>query len=185
MLVRNRTYVRILDWREPMTSEADGESQSRPAGKDDSPSRLPTFPTPDSSSTAIPSGEPGPRQGHPAVIELTTATGIEVDPERCRWTVSTPGSRGVGELVESRSREVHRFMAGVLGSMQRATRRATVRPVPKPAPKAAPAIPPTAPSPVRSAAAKPGPIASSATAPASSRSAWPASGWTRGWVMSR
>ena len=38
-------------------------------------------------------------------------------------------------------------MAGVLGSMQRATRRASVRPVPKPVPKAAPAIPPTAPVP--------------------------------------
>ena len=84
-------------------------------------------------------------RGTQRVIELTTATGIEVDPERCRWTVSTPGSRGAGEPVESRSREVYRFMAGVLGSMQRATRRATVRPAPKPVPKAAPAIPPTAP----------------------------------------
>ena len=82
-----------------------------------------------------------------SAIELTTATGIEVDPERCRWTVSTPGSRGAGEPVESRSRDVYRFMAGVLGSMQRATRRATVRPAPKPAPKAAPAIPATAPVP--------------------------------------
>ena len=82
-----------------------------------------------------------------SAIELTTATGIEVDPERCRWTVSTPGSRGAGEPVESRSREVYRFMAGVLGSMQRATRRATVRPAPKPAAKPAPAIPPTAPVP--------------------------------------
>ena len=82
-----------------------------------------------------------------SAIELTTATGIDVDPERCRWTVLTPGSRGEGEPVESRSREVYRFMAGVLGSMQRATRRATVRPAPKPVPKAAPAIPPTAPVP--------------------------------------
>ena len=82
-----------------------------------------------------------------SAIELTTATGIEVDPDRCRWTVSTPGSRGVGEPVESRSREVYRFMAGVLGSMQRTTRRATVRPAPKPVAKAAPAIPPTAPVP--------------------------------------
>ena len=82
-----------------------------------------------------------------SAIELTTATGIEVDPERCRWTVSTPGSRGAGEPVESRSREVYRFMAGVLGSMQRATRRATVRPAPKPVPKATPAIPATAPVP--------------------------------------
>ena len=80
-------------------------------------------------------------------IELTTATGIELDPERCRWTVSTPGSRGAGEPVESRSREVYRFMAGVVGSMQRATRRATVRPAPKPAAKPAPAIPPTTPVP--------------------------------------
>ena len=70
-----------------------------------------------------------------SAIELTTATGIEVDPERCRWTVSTPGSRGAGEPVESRSRDVYRFMAGVLGSMQRATRRATVRPAPKPVPR--------------------------------------------------
>jgi hypothetical protein len=86
-------------------------------------------------------------RGTQRVIELTTATGIDVDPERCRWTVSTPGSRGAGEPVESRSREVYRFMAGVLGSMQRATRRATVRPAPKPAAKPAPAIPPTAPVP--------------------------------------
>ena len=86
-------------------------------------------------------------QGTQRVIELTTATGIEVDPERCRWTVSTPGSRGAGDPVESGSRDVYRFMARVLGSMQRATRRATVRPVPKPVPKAAPAIPPTAPVP--------------------------------------
>ena len=50
-------------------------------------------------------------------------------------------------MVESRSREVHRFMAGVIGSMQRATRRATVRPAPKPVAKAAPAIPSTAPVP--------------------------------------
>jgi hypothetical protein len=137
----------FADWRNPMTSEADGESQSRPAGKDDSRSRLPT---PD--SRLVIDGHTFWRartasRGTQGVIELTTATGIEVDPERCRWTVSTPGSRGVGELVESRSREVHRFMAGVLGSMQRATRRATVRPVPKPAPKAVPAIPPTAPVP--------------------------------------
>ena len=110
-------------------------------------------------STPIPSGNGVRVDGHTfwraraavrgtqRVIELTTATGIEVDPERCRWTVSTPGSPGAGEPVESRSREVYRFMAGVLGSMQRATRRASVRPVPKPVPKAAPAIPPTAPVP--------------------------------------
>ena len=86
-------------------------------------------------------------RGTQRAIELNTANGIELHPERCRWTVSTLGSPGVGEPVESRSREVYRFMAGVLGSMQRATRRATVRPAPKPAPKAAPAIPPTAPVP--------------------------------------
>ena len=86
-------------------------------------------------------------RGTQRVIELNTANGIELHPERCRWTVSTLGSPGAGEPVESRSREVYRFMAGVLGSMQRATRRATVRPAPKPVPKAAPAIPPTAPVP--------------------------------------
>ncbi len=82
-----------------------------------------------------------------SAIELTTGTGIELHPERCRWTVSTLGSRGAGEPVESRSREVYRFMAGVVVSMQRAARRASVRPAPKPVPKAAPAIPPTAPVP--------------------------------------
>jgi hypothetical protein len=86
-------------------------------------------------------------RGTQRVIELNTANGIELHPERCRWTVSTLGSPGAGEPVESRSREVYRFMAGVLGSMQRATRRATVRPAPKPAPTPAPAIPPTAPVP--------------------------------------
>ena len=86
-------------------------------------------------------------RGTQRVIELNTANGIELHPERCRWTVSTLGSPGVGEPVESRSREVYRFMAGVLGSMQRATRRATVRPAPKPAAKPPPAIPPTAPVP--------------------------------------
>jgi hypothetical protein len=80
-------------------------------------------------------------------IELNTATGIELHPERCRWTVSTLGAPGGEEPVESGSREVYRFMARVLGSMQKATRRATVRPAPKPVPKAAPAIPPTAPVP--------------------------------------
>jgi hypothetical protein len=86
-------------------------------------------------------------QGTQRVIELNSATGIELHPERCRWTISTLGSPGAEEPVESRSRDVYRFMAGVLGSMQRATRRATVRPAPKPVPKAAPAIPPTAPVP--------------------------------------
>ena len=128
-----------------MANDEDGTSRSRPTGKDAPHSRLPT---PDSAS-----GNGLVIDGHTFwrartasnAIELTTATGIEVDPERCRWTVSTPGSRGAGEPVESRSRDVYRFMAGVLGSMQRATRRATVRPAPKPAAKPAPAIPPTAP----------------------------------------
>jgi hypothetical protein len=138
------------DWREPM---ADDESRSRERAAETSGSR-PSSTANSSSST--PARDHGLRvDGHTfwrartasSAIELTTATGIEVDPERCRWTVSTPGSRGAGFPVESRSREVYRFMAGVLGSMQRATRRATVRPAPKPVPKAAPAIPPTAPVP--------------------------------------
>jgi hypothetical protein len=137
----------LAERREPMTSD---ESSKREIETSSSP--LSSI-----SNTATPHGN-GVRvdghtfwraraavQGTQRVIELTTATGIEVDPERCRWTVSTPGSRGEGFPVESRSRDVYRFMAGVLGSMQRATRRATVRPAPKPAPKAAPSIPPTAP----------------------------------------
>jgi hypothetical protein len=138
------------DWREPMASDESSreeiETSSGPVSSTSNPS------TPAGVNHVRVDGHTFWRaqtaaRGTQRVIELTTATGIEVDPERCRWTVSTPGSRGVGELVESRSREVYRFMAGVLGSMQRATRRATVRPVPKPAPKAVPAIPPTAPVP--------------------------------------
>ncbi len=126
-----------------MASDEDGESGSRPAGQEVRASRLPT-----PASRLVIDGHTFWRaRTANTAIELTTATGIEVDPERCRWTVSTPGSRGAGEPVESRSREVYRFMAGVLGSMQRATRRATVRPAPKPAAKPAPAIPPTAPVP--------------------------------------
>jgi hypothetical protein len=136
----------FADWREPM---ADDESRSREVEKSGS-----RFSSTANASTPA-SGNRLRVDGHTfwrartasSAIELTTATGIEVDPERCRWTVSTPGSSRAGEPVESRSREVYRFMAGVLGSMQRATRRATVRPVPKPVPKAAPAIPPTAPVP--------------------------------------
>ena len=81
------------------------------------------------------------------LVELTTATGIELDGERCRWTVSAPGAKATGEGIESGSREVRRFMNGVLVAMQRVTHRATVRPVPKPSPKPAPAIPATAPVP--------------------------------------
>ena len=134
-----------------MASDEDGTSGSRPAGGNDPHSRPPTPPAAVTSRLVI-DGHTFWRartaaRGTQRAIELTTATGIEVDPERCRWTVSTPGSPAAGEPVESRSREVYRFMAGVLGSMQRATRRATVRPAPKPVAKAAPAIPPTAPVP--------------------------------------
>src|SRR5215212_2478543 len=132
----------FFDWRQPMASD---ES----SGQDVENSSSPPSSTANSSTSRL------SIDGHSfwrartasSAIELTTATGIEVDPERCRWTVSAPGSRGVGELVESRSREVYRFMAGVIGSMQRTTRRATVRPAPKPATKPAPAIPATAPVP--------------------------------------
>ena len=82
---------------------------------------------------------------HGRPIELTTATGIELDGERCRWTVSAPGAKTAGEGIESGSREVRRFINGVLVAMQRITHRATVRPVPKPNPNPAPAIPATAP----------------------------------------
>jgi hypothetical protein len=75
---------------------------------------------------------------------LTTATGIEIDAERCRWTVSSPGARAVRESIESGSRDVRHFLARVLGGMQRVTRSATIRPVPKPVPKPAPQVPATA-----------------------------------------
>jgi hypothetical protein len=136
----------FFNWREPMA----GDESSKQDIETSSSSASPT------AKTATRAGANQVRvDGHSfwrartasSAIELTTATGIEVDPERCRWTVSAPGSRGVGELVESRSREVYRFMAGVIGSMQRTTRRATVRPAPKPATKPAPAIPATAPVP--------------------------------------
>jgi hypothetical protein len=134
------------DWREPMASD---EAKSRGVEESGSAHSSTTHSsTPASGNGLRVDGHTFWRaQTASSAIELTTATGIEVDPERCRWTVSTPGSRGAGYPVESRSRDVYRFMAGVLGSMQRATRRATVRPAPKPVPKAAPAIPPTAPVP--------------------------------------
>lgn len=79
--------------------------------------------------------------------ELTSETGIELDGERCRWTVRPPGGSG-GFPVESRSREVRRFLGGVLDQMERATRRATARPpVPKPAPAPKPVLPAGAPVP--------------------------------------
>jgi hypothetical protein len=134
----------FANWREPMAndeaSRREDETSSSPVS--------PTAGTSISGSRVRVDGHTFWRaQGTQRVIELNTATGIELDPERCRWTVSTLGSSGSGEPVESRSREVYRFMAGVVGSMQRAARRATVRPAPKPAPKPTPAIPPTAPVP--------------------------------------
>jgi hypothetical protein len=80
-------------------------------------------------------------------VELTTATGIELDGQLCRWTVSPPGGTSGGKPVESVSPHVRRFMNSVLGEMQRATNQATVRPVPKPQPQPVAAIPPTAPVP--------------------------------------
>jgi hypothetical protein len=80
-------------------------------------------------------------------VELTTATGIELDGQLCRWTVSPPGETSGGKPVESVSPHVRRFMNSVLGEMQRATNQATVRPVPKPRPTPAPAIPAMAPVP--------------------------------------
>jgi hypothetical protein len=80
-------------------------------------------------------------------VELTTATGIELDGQLCRWIVSPPGATNAGKPVESTSPHVRRFMNSVLGEMQRATHQATVRPVPKPRPKPAPAVPAMAPVP--------------------------------------
>ena len=67
-------------------------------------------------------------------FELTTTTGIELDEQGIRWTVSTPGA-STAEPVVSGSREVMRYMRSVVKTMQRATRRSQVRPVPKPASK--------------------------------------------------
>lgn len=76
--------------------------------------------------------------------ELATVTGIELDDDRCRWTVAAPGQDETGEPVESASRPVRWFMREVLGAMQRATRRATVRPVPKPGASQDSSLPATA-----------------------------------------
>src|SRR5918997_1001704 len=115
----------------PLASDEESTPGSRPAGGNDPHARPPTPPAastsrlPTSDSRLVVDGHTFWRaQTASSAIELTTATGIEVDPERCRWTVSTPGSRGVGEPVESRSREVYRFMAGGLGSVARGARRA-------------------------------------------------------------
>ncbi len=67
-------------------------------------------------------------------VELTTTTGIELDEQGIRWTVSMPGA-GAGEPVESGSREVVRYMRSVVKTMKRATHRAQVRPAPKPVSK--------------------------------------------------
>ncbi len=120
----------------------------------------------ESSSRVVVPGNPSPRRrnttaprrevdghtfwrtnAHGRPIELTTATGIELDGDRCRWTVSPPGTRSAEEPVESVSREVRYFLNSVLGAMQRVTHRSTVRPAPKPRPKPAPVIPATAPVP--------------------------------------
>ena len=77
-------------------------------------------------------------------MELTSETGIELDADRCRWTVIAPGG-AAGVPVESRSREVHRFMLGVVEQMHHATRQALRRPVPKPSPKPEPPMPAGAP----------------------------------------
>ncbi len=127
-----------------MASDEVGTAGSRPGGKDNRHSRLPDSPTP---RLAVDGHTFWRTDAHGRSIELTTATGIELDGQRCRWTVSAPGARVTGEGIESGSREVRRFMNGVLGAMQRATHRATVRPAPKPRPRPAPAIPATAPVP--------------------------------------
>lgn len=67
-------------------------------------------------------------------VELTTTTGIELDDQGIRWTVSPMGA-SAGEPVESASREVVRYMRSVVKTMKRATHRAQVRPVPKPVSK--------------------------------------------------
>ena len=67
-------------------------------------------------------------------VELTTTTGIELDDQGIRWTVSTPGA-STAEPVVSGSREVMRYMRSVVKTMQRATRRTQVRPAPKPVSK--------------------------------------------------
>lgn len=78
--------------------------------------------------------------------ELTSETGIELDAERCTWTVSVAGG-GSAVPVESRSSAVRHFMLGVVEQMDRATRRAARRPVPKPAAKPGPRLPAGAPVP--------------------------------------
>jgi hypothetical protein len=135
------------DWREPMASDEPNKQERDVETSSDAVSSTPNRVTPSGSRVRVDGNTFWRARGTQRVVELNTANGIELHPERCRWTVSTLGSPGAGEPVESRSHEVYRFMAGVIGSMQRATRRATVRPAPKPMPKAAPVIPPTTPVP--------------------------------------
>lgn len=81
------------------------------------------------------------------VVELISESGIELDAARCRWTVKPTGASR-GELVESGSREVRRFVGGVLMAMERATRRAApVAPLFKPQPVREAPRPATAPVP--------------------------------------
>src|SRR3954463_4383485 len=107
-----------------MADHEDDKSGSRPVGKNNRHSRLPT-----SASRRTVDGHTFWRtDAHGRSIELTTATGIELEGARCRWTVSPPGARSVSEPVESVSREVRYFLSSVLGAMQRVTHRGTVRP---------------------------------------------------------
>ena len=46
-------------------------------------------------------------------VELTTQTGIEMDDQGIRWTVSAPGA-STAEPVVSGSREVMRYMRSVV-----------------------------------------------------------------------
>ena len=127
-----------------MASDKGGEPSSRAAEKGSPSPRLPNSPTP---RREVDGHTFWRTDANGRSIELTTATGIELDGDRCRWTVSPPGARSTGEPVESVSREVRYFLSSVLGAMQRATHRAAVRPAPKPRPRPAPAIPATAPVP--------------------------------------
>lgn len=77
------------------------------------------------------------RAGSETTEELATRTAIELDAERCQWTVKVPGARA-GTPVVSSSRGAIHFMRAVTDEMRRASRRAKVRPVPKPVSKKLP-----------------------------------------------
>ncbi|MCA9879548.1 MAG: hypothetical protein KC442_17270 [Thermomicrobiales bacterium] len=84
--------------------------------------------------------------GSDKAVELTTATGIDLDDGGCRWEVRGPGAR-TGRTVASTSREVVGYMRSVSEEMRRETRRAATRPpVPKPTTKRR-QVPPMAPVP--------------------------------------